>query len=146
MAKFIVQHRRGDTEQWLATDIIPKDGELIIEHTMDDTYKLKIGDGKNTFASLPYVTSGCTKAVTLLASDWIGDASPYSQVVNLDCVTACSRIDLQPTPSQLASLRDNETSLVTENENKVVTVFAIGEKPIEDYTIQVTITEVVLDE
>lgn len=143
MAKFIVQHRRGDTDQWLSSNVIPRDGELIIEKsTTDGTYKLKIGDGVNQFASLPYVTSGYVKTITLLADAWVGDASPYSQVVNLDCITEYSRVDLNPTVEQLAELTDAEVTLVTENNNKVITVWALNEKPSKDYTIQFTTIEV----
>ena len=142
MAKFIVQHRRGTTEQWMNTDVVPRDGELIIEQTADGKYKLKIGDGENQFASLPYVTSGYAKSITLLANGWVGDTSPYSQVVNLHCVTQYSRVDLNPTVDQLAELTNAGISLVTENDNKVITVYALNHKPTKDYTIKVTTIEV----
>lgn len=35
MPKIITQHRRGTTEEWLASDIIPDEGELILEETAD---------------------------------------------------------------------------------------------------------------
>ena len=141
--KFIYKHRRGTTEQWIETDVIPMDGELIVEKsTADGTYKLKIGDGVNEFEALPYVTSGYAKSVTLLADAWVGDASPYSQVVTVDGVTEYSRIDLNPTVEVLAELTEAEVTLVAENANKVVTVYALNEKPTKDYTIQITVIEV----
>ena len=143
MAKYITQHRRGDTDQWLASDIIPKDGELIIEKaTADGTYKLKIGDGVNKFASLPYVTSGYAKTITLLANAWVGNSSPYSQVVNIDCITNYSRVDLNPTVEQLAEFTNEGITLVTENTNKRITVWALNKKPSKDYQIQITVIEV----
>lgn len=54
---YIVQHRRGTTEQWQQSDIIPDDGEIVIERCDDQTSHIKLGDGKNTFANLPYITS-----------------------------------------------------------------------------------------
>jgi len=33
MPKIITQHRRGTTEEWLASDVKPKAGELFIEET-----------------------------------------------------------------------------------------------------------------
>lgn len=80
--------------------------------------------------------------VTLLADAWVGTDSLYSQVVSIDGVTANSQVDLTPSVEQLAIFYEKDLTFVTENENGVVTVFAIGQKPKNDYTIQVTITEV----
>ena len=80
--------------------------------------------------------------VTLLANAWIGNESPYSQVVNVNGVTKNSQVDLTPSVEQLEIFYEKDITFVTENDNGVVTVFAIGQKPQNDYTIQVTITEV----
>ena len=80
--------------------------------------------------------------VDLLAANWIGDASPYSQVVQIDDATENSQVDLTPSIEQLVIFYEKDLGFVTENEDGVVTVYAIGQKPTNDYTIQVTITEV----
>lgn len=80
--------------------------------------------------------------VTLLADSWVGDESPYSQVVALEGVTEYSQVDLTPSIEQLAIFHDKDLAFVTENDGGVVTVYALGDKPANDYTIQVTITEV----
>lgn len=80
--------------------------------------------------------------LSLPASKWTGSESPYSQEVTLSGVTENSRVDLQPTGEQLNSLATNRTILNTANDNGTVTVYAVGNKPTEDYTMQVTITEV----
>ena len=80
--------------------------------------------------------------VDLLASNWIGDSSPYSQVVEIDGVTENSQVDLTPSIEQLVIFYEKDLGFVTENDDGVVTVYAIGQKPENDYTIQVTITEV----
>ena len=80
--------------------------------------------------------------VSLLASAWVGDDSPYSQVVTVEGVTENSQVDLTPSVEQLAIFHNKDLAFVTENEDGVVTVYAIGQKPENDYTIQVTITEV----
>ena len=82
-------------------------------------------------------------SVDLIADNWINTVSPYSQVVTVNGVTATSKIDLQPTPDQLVYLQDYEISLLTLNDNGIVTVYAIGTKPTMDLTMQVIITEVV---
>jgi hypothetical protein len=81
--------------------------------------------------------------VTILASNWTGSDSLFSQVVTIDGVTKYSKVDLLPSVEQLAIFHNKDVAFVTENENGVVTVYAIGEKPIIDYTMQVSITEVV---
>ena len=80
--------------------------------------------------------------IDLLAAAWIGDASPYSQVVNIEGVTEYSQVDLTPNIEQLVIFYEKDLGFVTENEDGVVTVYAIGQKPENDYKIQVTITEV----
>ncbi len=80
--------------------------------------------------------------VTLLAANWKGETSPYSQVVTIAGVTESSQVDLTPNAEQLALFYYKDLAFVTENDGGVVTVYAIGQKPEIDHTIQVTITEV----
>lgn len=82
--------------------------------------------------------------VTLYADKWVGDGSLYSQVGNINGVTANSQVDLTPSVQQLVAFYEKNLTFVTENKDGVVTVYAIGQKPQNDYTIQVTITEVYL--
>ena len=82
--------------------------------------------------------------VTLSASAWVGTGHLFSQVVNLDGVTENSQVDLTPSVEQLAIFYEKDLAFVTENENGAVTVYAIGQKPQNDYTIQVTIMEVTI--
>jgi hypothetical protein len=80
--------------------------------------------------------------VELFADKWVGEESPYSQVVVLDGVTENSQVDLTPSVEQLSIFHHKDLAFVTENDGGVLTVYAIGQKPENDYTIQVTITEV----
>lgn len=80
--------------------------------------------------------------VTLLAANWIGSASPYSQVVTINGVTERSKVDLQPTAVQTAELQDEDIAFMAENNGGVVTVYALNGKPTADYTLQVQLTEV----
>lgn len=80
--------------------------------------------------------------ISLPAASWAGEASPYSQVVNIPGITEYSQVDLTPSVEQLAIFHDKDLSFVAENEDGVVTVYAIGDKPTNDYTMQVTIKEV----
>ena len=80
--------------------------------------------------------------VDLIAENWVGDTNPYSQIVTIDGVTEYSQVDLTPSVEQLVVFYEKDLTFVTENDDGVVTVYAIGQKPLNDYTIQVTITEV----
>lgn len=80
--------------------------------------------------------------VTLSASKWTGTGHLFSQVVTLNGATENTQVDLTPSVEQLSIFYEKDISFVTENEGGVVTVYAIGQKPQNDYTIQVTMTEV----
>lgn len=80
--------------------------------------------------------------VTLKAADWLGDTSPYSQVVAVDGVTSRTKVDLQPTMDQVNTLYSQSVGFFTVNEGGVVQAKAVGNKPTEDFTIQITMTEV----
>lgn len=80
--------------------------------------------------------------VYLPASAWVGENNLYSQKVDIEGVTANSQVDLTPSVEQLLIFYDKSLAFVAENEDGVVTVCAIGQKPENDYTMQVTITEV----
>lgn len=80
--------------------------------------------------------------VTLLASKWIGNASPYHQVVEIEGTTEYSQVDLKPSQEQLDIFYHKDISFVAENEDGVITVYIVGQKPSNNYTMQVSITEV----
>lgn len=84
-----------------------------------------------------------TTTITLLASDWDSDSdNQHSQIVAIADVTPYSKIDLQPTVEQLAIFYEKDITFVTENDNGIITVYCIGQKPMNDYVMQATITEV----
>jgi hypothetical protein len=83
-----------------------------------------------------------TSSVTLLASAWVGGGNNYSQVVEIPEVTAHTKVDLQLTAEQHCEFIDKVLTFVAENDGGVVTVYAVGDKPTGDHTIQTTLTEV----
>ncbi len=101
----------------------------------------------NSLANLPVRRIA---EITLKASEWKGSASPYSQVVlpliqgtKIE-ITANVQVDLTPSVEQLVKFHQKDLALVAENDDGVVTVYAIGDKPQNDYTMQVTLTEVTI--
>lgn len=87
-------------------------------------------------------SSAWATEIDLPANGWNGSGNLYSQVVDIDNVTSRSQVDLTPSVDQLAIFYEKDIAFVTENEDGIVTVYAIGQKPQNDYTIQVTVTEV----
>lgn len=80
--------------------------------------------------------------VTLLANKWEGSGVRYSQVVTLAGVTENSQVDLKLNDDQIEIFREKDLAFTATNRGGVVTVTVVGQKPENDYTIQVTITEV----
>lgn len=96
-----------------------------------------VEEGTGVVPVLPRVAT-----ISLPKAGWTGSAEPYSQKVTINTVTSTTKIDLQPTAQQIVNLQNAETTLMIENNGGVVTCYAIGNKPIVDYTIQVLLQEV----
>ena len=108
-----------------------------IDHNHDDRYYTKAEiDAKYSYVRIV--------EISLPAAGWVGASSPYSQVVHIDNITEYSQINLRPNIEQLSIFYDKDLSFVTENDGGVVTVYAIGDKPLNDYIIQATVTEVLV--
>ena len=119
--------------------------------------KRNFSDGQVlTAAHLNYMEDGIVNAlaksgsvatigtVNLISADWVGDGHLFSQVVSIAGVTENSQVDLTPSVEQLLVFYEKDLTFVTENDNGVVTVFVIGQKPQNDYTIQVSMTVVMV--
>ena len=74
----------------------------------------------------------------------IGYCQTVSEIAN-GSVTTNSKIDLQPSPEQLAAFHEKDIAFTVINEDGVVTVYAVGVRPEQDYVIQCTITEVAIN-
>lgn len=99
-------------------------------------------DAVNT-ALTQKINAQITTVSVSLSTAWVGEASPYSQIITISGATATKKVDLQPTPEQLNALMENGTAgLQAVNNNGAITVYAFGEKPTEAMTIQATLTEV----
>jgi hypothetical protein len=105
----------------------------------------KIAQAVEAYMAEHPLSSGSSATIgtaKLLANRWVGSGNLYSQIVTIDGVTSNSQVDLTPTEEQLVIWRSKEIAFTTKNSGGVVTVYAIGQKPENDYTVQVTITEV----
>ena len=136
----------------------PLDGELVLEFeynptTQKKTPRFKIGCDDKPFADLEYISPDSfilptPASVTISADKWIqAEDNRWYQVVNVAnaTITQNSKVDLQPSSEQLTIFHEKDLAFVTENEDGVVSVFCVGQVPTNDYTIQATVTEVVID-
>lgn len=71
----------------------------------------------------------------------------YGQVVDVNNanITPNSKVDLQLSSEQMVIFYEKDLSFVAENEDGVVTVYCIGQIPENDYQLQATITEVIVN-
>ena len=136
----------------------PLDGELVVEFeynptTGKKTPRFKLGYDNNKFADLEYISPDSfilpkPISVTIYADKWIqASDNRYYQIVSVDnaTITRNSKVDLQPSSEQLCIFHEKDLAFVTENEDGAVSVFCVGQVPTNDYTIQATVTEVVID-
>jgi hypothetical protein len=80
--------------------------------------------------------------IQIPAASWKGATSPYSQVVEVDGISVNSRVDLLPDTEQVEMMRSHGIALMAGNDAGIVTIYAIGEKPVDDLFVAATILEV----
>ena len=163
MAKYICQLRRGwkddatGQDDWATYEAMPNhikplEGELVLEYD-NGIPRLKIGDGNSEFSALPYMSVDSfilptSISISIYADKWMQDAdNRWCQIVTINdaIITPNSKVDLQPSSEQLTIFHDKDLSFVAENEDGVVSVYCVGQAPQNDYIIQATVKEVVVD-
>lgn len=174
MAQYISQMRRGIKDDatgrndWATYEsqpnhIIPLEGELVLEYD-NGIPRLKIGNGKDEFSALPYMSVDSfilptSATVTIYPDKWLavnadGDfvketdgilTNRYIQyvAVNNATITPNSKVDLQAKPEDLAVFHDKDLAFTAINAGGQVRVCVIGQKPTNTYTFNATVTEVV---
>lgn len=104
---------------------------------------------KTTLLELVNKAAPSPASITLYSDRWkqsVEEKMWYQEVVVANAtITEYSKIDLQPSPEQLCIFHEKDLAFVTENDDGVVTVYCIGQKPTNDYTIQATVMEVTID-
>ena len=96
---------------------------------------------EETSASLSY-RYGTT---TLYADAWYDQGDIYYQPIYIKGVTRNTIINIELTDEQVALLEDNSTSLLIKNNKGEVFAYAVGYKPVRDYTVSVIMTETITD-
>lgn len=134
----------------------PQDGEMVIVYDKG-VPRIKIGNNNQDCSQLPYMGIDSFilpmySTITLYGgNNWIavpGYTNRYTQDITSQLagkITENSKVDLQPTPEQLYIFQEKDVTFTTVNEDGVVRVCAIGVRPEQNYEVQVTITEVMID-
>ncbi len=172
MKRYVFQLRRGwkttDAEGSIIRDdwatyeaqeghMLPLAGELVLEYD-NGIPRLKIGNGVDEFSALPYMSVDSfilptPATITLLPDEWhpvldevtnepMANRYYQSVTVNNAIVTPNSKIDLQPSPEQLTIFHEKDITFTAINAGGNVRVCVIGQKPTQEYQMQVTVTEV----
>ena len=163
MSKYVFQLRRGWKDDVTGRDdwkeyetkenhMKPLAGEIVLEYD-NGVPRLKIGDGVNEFSALPYMSVDSfilptPVSVTIYADKWkqASDNRWYQVVtVNNATITPMSKVDLQPSAEQLSIFYEKDLAFVAENEDGIVSVYCVGQVPKNNYTLQATVTEVVIN-
>lgn len=87
-------------------------------------------------------TTTPSRATISLTDTWAGESSPYTQTVTVSgaTITNDSKIDLLPNATVLAQMiEDGTTAMWIQNDNGVLTTYAMGNAPTVALTVQCTV-------
>lgn len=126
-------------------------GHLTIEHR--DIFKVgEAFDDNDNMNIVPIDTNVLLLTeITLPSSSWkkenvaSGDMDKYVQTFSMSDVTENSKINLQPTETQLLEMQYDDLQMQAVNDNGTVKVYSYGKVPTEDYVLQATIEETNVD-
>lgn len=122
--------------------VAPKQDKLSVTKAQLEALKDALYDElSDEMAGLDQYTPKIT-TVILKEANWLGEESPYEQKVAIEGITKNSKIDLCPSAEQLDIFHNKDLAFMVENNNGVVTVYCVGQRPTNDYSIQATVTEV----
>ena len=120
--------------------------DIVRQFVMNNIQMLKGKDGYNmTKAEITILGGNDNWVKEDVYNDGFYVGKYYGQVVEVKgaTVTEKSMIDLQLTPEQLVIFQEKDLAFMMVNDNTEVTIYCIGQIPQNNYTIQVSVTEVI---
>ena len=148
----------GDTEEWYDTGIKAQAGSTVYvgDNPPDDADVWIDPDGelveyatKADLLDLANKVAPSPASITIYADRWEqgeGDTMWHQEVVVANAtITPYSKVDIQLSAEQIAIFYEKDLAFVTENDGGKVTVYSIGRVPENDYILQATVSEVVLN-
>ena len=126
---------------------------------LTQTSLISTGEVVSDYENL-FIAAKCVQSVTIKGGNVFWTEEPvtdisgsiigyrYGQRVDVTnaTITPNSKVDMQISSEQAVIFRQKSLGFVAENEDGVVTVYCVGGIPQDDYTIQVTVTEVAINE
>ena len=82
----------------------------------------------------------------IIKYDLVNEKRWHQEVIVANAnITEYSKVDLQLTAEQIMVFYEKDLAFVAENEDGVITVYCIGQVPENDYVIQATVSEVIVN-
>ena len=102
-----------------------------------------INDNSDTIDTTLYAKQDkLNKGTVVLSTSWTGN-DPYTQVITITGSTQYSKIDLQPDATVIEEMiNDGVTALWVQNDNGVLTAYALGAQPSSALSVQYIKSEV----
>lgn len=147
VTKIITGTTVGQSLRNLHTNL--SDTTILCDAACNVTYTVNSKSAYCNLKQLRYIQS-----VTIKANKWVEEdvldaggnviGSRFGQVVTVEnaTITPNSKVDLQISSEQAIIFRNKSLAFVAENDDGIVTIYCVGDKPQNDYTMQVTVTEV----
>ena len=140
-SKYVLQTGFDTYKQETATTISNLDNKYVSQVNYD-AYQQEVVQNIAALQQIVGKLQQIIVSVSLPASEWVGSGNLYSQVVAIDGITENSQVNLTPSVEQLSIFYEKDVTFITENDGGIVTVYVIGQKPTDDYTIKASIVEV----
>jgi hypothetical protein len=147
MAYNILKHRRGTTQEWQEINLIPEEGELVVEECTDGSQKCKIGNGQSKFLDLPYVGDEIKK--TLLTQISEVENNFNSSISSLSVKQAKTATKVEGLETQLKSAQADLEKQVADSSNALETKIASANSAnstlLHDFDTRITALNTQLD-
>ena len=131
-----VTHGEGLFSEIIDNKVEKIEGKSLSTNDFTDEYMAKLDILQPTYSLYTNIS--------LLADNWVGTASPYSQTVTINGITDNSRVELCPSIEQLSYMGEHGISLMAINDNSIVTIYALNNKPTTNLDMQVTVSDVIV--
>mgnify|MGYP006923211087 CR=1 FL=1 len=148
----------GEIEEWYDTGVRAQSGSTVYvgDNPSEDADVWIDPDGeiveyatKADLLDLANKVAPSPASITIYADRWEqdeGETMWHQEVVVANApITPYSKVDIQLSAEQIAIFYEKDLAFVTENDGGKVTVYSIGRVPENDYILQATVSEVVLN-
>ena len=105
-----------------------------------------VGGTEKRLINITFPANGWLDATGWMDNDWSGEDEVYVQPFYIFGLTERSQVNIALDVGQYQELSSAGIALITENNNGNVSIYAIGSRPSKDYSMQLVIEEVEINE